>query len=69
LDSIAAGSLDATQVRDLAGLLSDETGSRRDPDEITVFKAVGSAIADLAVAQFFLRRHNEVPAMGIGGIQ
>jgi ornithine cyclodeaminase len=59
LDPVATGVLDATQVRDLAALLSDAALARRNAEEITVFKAVGSAIADLAVAQFFLRRHHE----------
>jgi ornithine cyclodeaminase/alanine dehydrogenase-like protein (mu-crystallin family) len=59
LDPVATGALDATQVRDLAALLSDAALTRRNAEEITVFKAVGSAIADLAVAQFFLRRHHE----------
>jgi ornithine cyclodeaminase/alanine dehydrogenase-like protein (mu-crystallin family) len=36
---------------------------------MTVFKAVGSAIADLAVAEFFLRRHHETPTTGTGAIQ
>jgi len=69
LDPVAAGALDATQVRDLATLLSDATVARRDAEEITVFKAVGTAIADLAVAQFFLRRHHEIPTTGTGAIR
>jgi ornithine cyclodeaminase/alanine dehydrogenase-like protein (mu-crystallin family) len=69
LDPVAAGALDATQVRDLAALLGDATVPRRDAEEITVFKAVGLAIADLAVAQFFLRRHHETPTTGTGAIQ
>ena len=66
LDPVATGALDATQVRDLAALLSDATVARRDAEEITAFKAVGSAIADLAVAQFFLRRHQETLTMHTG---
>lgn len=69
LGPVAVGALDAAQVRDLAGLLVDATVPRRDAEEITVFKAVGSAIADLAVAQFFLRRHNEIPTTGTGAIR
>jgi ornithine cyclodeaminase len=69
LDPVAAGVLDPIQVRDLATLISDPTVARRDAEEITVFKAVGTAIADLAVAQFFLRRHNETPTTGTGAIQ
>ena len=69
LGPVAAGALDATQVRDLAALLGDAKVPRRDAVEITVFKAVGSAIADLAVAQFFLRRHNETPTTGTGAIR
>ena len=64
LDPVATGALDATQVRDLAALLSDAALTRRNAEEITVFKAVGSAIADLAVAQFFLRRHDEARPTG-----
>ena len=48
LDPVASGALDAAQVRDLASLLRDATVTRRNAEEITVFKAVGSAIADLA---------------------
>jgi ornithine cyclodeaminase len=69
LDPVATGALDATEVRDLAALLSDATVARRDAEEITVFKAVGCAIADLAVAQFFLRRHHETPTTGTGAIR
>lgn len=47
----------------------DATVPRRDAEEITVFKAVGSAIADPAVAQFFLCRDNETPTTGTGAIR
>ena len=50
-------------------LLRDATVARRGTEEITVFKAVGSAIADLAMAQFFLRRHHETPTTGTGAIR
>jgi ornithine cyclodeaminase len=69
LDPVASGVLDPIQVRDLATLIGDPTVARRDAEEITVFKAVGTAIADLAVAQFLLRRHNEMPTTGTGAIQ
>jgi ornithine cyclodeaminase/alanine dehydrogenase-like protein (mu-crystallin family) len=69
LDLVATGALDATKVRDLATLLRDATVARRGTEEITVFKAVGSAIADLAVAQFFLRRHYETPTTNTGAIR
>jgi ornithine cyclodeaminase len=69
LDPVASGVLDPIQVRDLATLIGDPTVARRDAEEITVFKAVGTAIADLAVAQFLLRRHNETPTTGTGAIQ
>jgi ornithine cyclodeaminase len=59
LGPMATGALDAAQVRDLSALLSDKTLNRRDAFEVTVFKAVGTAIADLAAAQFFLRRRYE----------
>jgi ornithine cyclodeaminase/alanine dehydrogenase-like protein (mu-crystallin family) len=69
LDPVATGALDATQVRDLATLLRDATVARRGTEEITVFKAVGSAIPELAVAQFYLRRHHETPTTGTGAIR
>ena len=69
LGPVAGGALDAPQVRDLAALLGDATVARQDAGEITVFKAVGSAIADLAVAQFFLLRHHETRTTGTGSIR
>jgi len=69
LDIVATRALDATEVRDLVALLSDATVARRDAEEITVFKAVGSAIADLAGKQFFRRRHHETPTTGTGAIR
>jgi ornithine cyclodeaminase len=51
LGPIASGAFDP---RDLAGTLADlcagRTEGRSSPDEITVFKSVGSALADLAAA-------------------
>ena len=63
LGPIATGTLVAAQVRDLSALLNDETLHRRDASEVTVFKAVGTAIADLAAAQFFLCRHHAMPIL------
>jgi ornithine cyclodeaminase/alanine dehydrogenase-like protein (mu-crystallin family) len=69
LGPVPGRALDATQVRDLAASLSDATVPWQDAKEIVVFKAVGSAIADPAVAQFFLCRDNETPTTGTGAIR
>lgn len=41
-------------VADLAGLLRGEQAGRRDADEITLFKSVGTAIEDIAAAQLVI---------------
>jgi len=45
---IEAGVLDPTHVGTLAQLCGDEKPGRRGDDEITVFKAVGTALSDIA---------------------
>ncbi len=56
LDAIAAGTLRAADVRaNLAQLCRGERGGRRDAAERTVFKAVGSALEDLAAATLVWR--------------
>ena len=57
LDAIAAGTLRAADVRaNLAQLCRGERGGRRGAAERTVFKAVGSALEDLAAATLVWRR-------------
>ena len=68
LDPVSIGALDATQVRDLTTLLRDATVARRDIEEITVFKAVSTANANLAVARSLLRCHHQTPTTGTGAI-
>jgi len=52
LSPISAGVLTADRVQaDLAGLCQGTHGGRRDHASITVFKAVGTALEDLAAAQ------------------
>ncbi len=48
---------------DLAGLVTGRVAGRRDPDEITLFKSVGAAIEDLAVATLAVRL---AEARGVG---
>ncbi|MBK1783867.1 ornithine cyclodeaminase family protein [Prauserella cavernicola] len=53
---IAAGVLDPAAIAgDLAQLCRDELPGRRDADEITVFKTVGSGLADLTAAALAYR--------------
>ncbi|ONI77865.1 ornithine cyclodeaminase [Actinosynnema sp. ALI-1.44] len=53
---VSAGAFDpATIAGTLSQLCRDEVAGRRDPDQITVFKAVGSGLADLAAAEHVLR--------------
>ncbi|NNE86264.1 MAG: ornithine cyclodeaminase family protein [Alphaproteobacteria bacterium] len=52
---IAAGFLDADDIAgDLFGLCRGERAGRQSPDEITVFKSVGSALEDLAAAELLV---------------
>jgi alanine dehydrogenase len=57
LEPCSTGSLDPTTIRDLAELIRDPKLGRRDASEITIFKAAGTATADLAVAEYLVTRH------------
>ncbi|MFE0028196.1 ornithine cyclodeaminase family protein [Amycolatopsis sp. NPDC059021] len=53
---VTAGTFDpATIAGTLSQLCREEVPGRRDPDQITLFKAVGSGLADLAAAEHVLR--------------
>ena len=50
---LSTGVLDLDEIRgDLAGLCQDKCSARWGPDEITLFKSVGTAIEDLTAAQY-----------------
>ena len=53
---VAAGLLAENDIADLFDLVSGKAEGRRSPDEITLFKSVGTAIEDLAAAAFVYRR-------------
>jgi ornithine cyclodeaminase/alanine dehydrogenase-like protein (mu-crystallin family) len=44
-------------VAELADLASGRHGGRRDGDEITLFKSVGTALEDLCAARLLAQRH------------
>lgn len=53
---LAAGLIGADAVRaDLSALVRGEHGGRRDSSELTLFKSVGTAVADLGAARLALR--------------
>ncbi len=54
--AIAAGTLNEADIEDLGQLASMEKPEPRDPARVTVFKSVGSAIADLYAARLVLER-------------
>lgn len=55
--AIKAGTYDRSKVRgDLFALARGEIAGRRGPDEITLFKSIGTAIEDLAAAQLVWQR-------------
>lgn len=57
LAAIAAGALRAEDIRgDLYDLCAGRVKGRTDPDAVTVFKSVGSAVEDLAAAVLALRQ-------------
>lgn len=61
---IAEGAFAPTEiVGDLAGLVSGAVPGRRGPEEITLFKSVGAALEDLAVATLAVRL---AEAAGVG---
>lgn len=50
---LASGVLDLDEIRgDLFGLCQDKCSARWGPDEITLFKSVGTALEDLAAAKY-----------------
>lgn len=53
---IRAGRLGADDLVELGSVLAGRAGGRTDPDQITLFKSVGSASQDLAVASLALER-------------
>lgn len=55
MQPIASGLLEAARVVELAAL-ARAGGRKREPGEITLFKAVGTALADLAAAEHFMSR-------------
>jgi len=56
IPALESGALQVSSVCDLRTLLRHPERRRRDPNAITMFKAVGMAEADLASAEFFLDR-------------
>jgi ornithine cyclodeaminase/alanine dehydrogenase-like protein (mu-crystallin family) len=55
LDAVAAGAFDATRLQGtLAQLCAGTRAGRRSPTECTLFKAVGSALEDLAAAELVI---------------
>ena len=56
---VAAGILADEQIADLFDLAGGRAAGRRSPDEITLFKSVGTAIEDLAAAVLVYRRLRE----------
>lgn len=55
---IGEGALDRGKIADLAALTKGASPPRRGPQEITLFKSVGSALEDLAAAALVLRKKN-----------
>jgi ornithine cyclodeaminase/alanine dehydrogenase-like protein (mu-crystallin family) len=58
IDPCSDGSLDATTIKDISELIHDPTLGRRKAEEITIFKAVGTATSDLAAAEYLVGQHN-----------
>jgi ornithine cyclodeaminase/alanine dehydrogenase-like protein (mu-crystallin family) len=56
---VAAGILADEQIADLFDLAGGRAAGRRSPDEITLFKSVGTALEDLAAAVLVYRRLRE----------
>jgi ornithine cyclodeaminase/alanine dehydrogenase-like protein (mu-crystallin family) len=56
---VAAGILADEQIADLFDLAGGRAAGRRSPDEITLFKSVGTALEDLAAAVLVYRRLQE----------
>jgi ornithine cyclodeaminase len=53
---IQSGALDIGQVRTLADVISGKAPGRSGAAEITVFKSVGTALADLTAAEEVIKR-------------
>lgn len=51
------GFLEEASIRTLAELIKSPALGRADEDEITIFKAAGTAIADFAAAEYLLAQH------------
>jgi len=65
--SLAAGIVRAEQIGLLADLCAGRTPGRRSVDEITIFKSVGTALADLAAARLVCARYRtSTPGASIG---
>lgn len=59
VQAIASGVLSAGEIAgDLYDLCSGRVAGRREPDEVTVFKSVGTAVEDLVAAARVLERRN-----------
>jgi ornithine cyclodeaminase len=56
IPALETGLLQRSHVCDLRTLITHPDYRRHDPETITIFKAVGMAVADLASAEFFLDR-------------
>lgn len=60
LQAIAAGSITRDDiVADLSELTRGDRSGRESPDEITLFKSVGTALEDLTAAQLVVSRHDD----------
>jgi ornithine cyclodeaminase/alanine dehydrogenase len=63
LDATAAGIKFRSKLHSLQELVAGVVAGRRNSDQILLYKSVGSALQDLAVAELCLRRAGE---LGIG---
>lgn len=54
--AIAAGTLERAALVELGDVASGQARGRTSPDQVTVFKSVGNAVQDLAVARLALER-------------
>jgi ornithine cyclodeaminase len=68
IEPVSAGILDAESVHDLATMIKDKTLHRRNEQEITIFKAVGTAISDLATAEYLLQRYATLATKAPDGV-
>lgn len=63
IDAVAASRRYWSDVRDLGDIMAGKVAGRAQADDITVFKSLGIALADVAVAEFVYRR---AMAEGVG---